>query len=230
MPRLAPKLPQPARQHKWWVFWEWLVVKTNPPKTGWLSWFATQPFSKQKRCEALQQNVASRLVLLPLSLKRPLGPATHTSQQGKHCCLRFWGRLVVDVYVVLSYDCYASKVLFFQYAFQFLQSFFSYIIGGLCSEWTASNSTTYPFLRIPVINFKDEGKQPAKRLHSLLGKAETWAACSAAKPHMERVDKWMQLVECICWKSISETNSHFGRIPLLTYDLEWCHATSSWHQ
>ena len=75
--------------------------------------------------------------------------------------------------MVLSYDCYASKVLFFQYAFQFLQSFFSYIIGGLCSEWTASNSTTDLFLRIPVISFKDEGKQTAKRLHSLLGKAET---------------------------------------------------------
>ena len=61
----------------------------------------------------------------------------------------------------------------FQYAFQFLQSFFKYIIGGLCSEWTASNSTTDLFLRIPVISFKDEGKQTAKRLHSLLGKAET---------------------------------------------------------
>lgn len=72
--------------------------------------------------------------------------------------------------------------------FNFCNLFFKYIIGGLCSEWTASNSTTDLFLRIPVISFKDEGKQTAKRLHSLLGKAETWAACSAAKP-MERVDK-----------------------------------------
>ena len=83
-----------------------------------------------------------------------------------------------------------------------------------------SNGTTSPF-------FADAG-------HQFQGSKlpRDFTAFWAKLRHEQHVRQpsliWRELTSrCNCW---SEFADDFGRIPLLTYDLEWRHATSSWHQ
>ena len=90
--------------------------------------FLNNPFQKYTRIspisEILSEHLVSpRLVLLPFNVpcdSAALCPATHTSQQGKHCCLRLGSSTSLKctaekkqnplMSMFLSYDYYATKV------------------------------------------------------------------------------------------------------------------------